>query len=54
MKALRLAAVIIFFKNFSQKTMAGQGASLEIALQVGFRNSPWTKVDWFLQIFDNA
>ena len=44
----------MFFEEFSQKTKEAQGSPLEIALQIGFRGSPWTKVDWFLQIFDNT
>ena len=53
-KSLRLFSVIAYFVDYGRKYVDASGNAYEDALQHGFRDSPWAKMDWILQIFDNA
>ena len=53
-KSIRLAAVIVFFQGFQTKLRGARGNPLQLLLQYGYHNSPWTKVEWFLEIFDTG
>ncbi|EKM52434.1 uncharacterized protein PHACADRAFT_100589 [Phanerochaete carnosa HHB-10118-sp] len=51
-KIVRLACVITYFHNWIRETDSAANP-LQAAETVDYKHSPYTKVDWFLQIFDN-
>ncbi|EKM48940.1 uncharacterized protein PHACADRAFT_202207 [Phanerochaete carnosa HHB-10118-sp] len=51
-KIVRLSCVIAYYHTWDKETEHA-GSALQAAETVDYRHSPYTKVEWFLQIFDN-
>ena len=51
-KIIRLSAVIVYYHNWIRDTNRAPNP-LQAAEDVDYKHSPYAKLEWFLQIFDN-